>query len=125
MKRIATIALLCLPLAAAAQTVHRCEAEGRVSYGDAPCAGGRAVDVDDRRPAADVQAARDAAARERDLAEQLRSERLRRQAAAAVRPAAMDRRTEKPAQQLSKPLQPPAARSTSRAAAPSIRRARG
>ena len=98
----ATLALLLLPLMAAAQaqTVWRCGADGR-SYSDQPCAQGRALELPAARPAADVQAAQELAARDRRLADALTRERLQREAAtrgsglggfpaqtAAVKPAA-------------------------------------
>ena len=74
---------LSLPKMAAAQssTVWRCGADGR-SYGDVPCDKGRQLALADSRPAADVQAAREVAARERRAADALLSERLQREASA-------------------------------------------
>ncbi|MDE2146670.1 MAG: DUF4124 domain-containing protein [Burkholderiales bacterium] len=70
------------PLPAPAQTVWRCGgADGRgVSYSDRPCADGRALALADERSAEQVQAAREVAARERRLADQLTAERQQRDA---------------------------------------------
>jgi hypothetical protein len=70
-------ALACGAHGAGAQEVWRCGADGR-SYSDRPCTGGQALNVDDKRPAADVQAAQQVALREQRLAQTLASERERR-----------------------------------------------
>ena len=73
---IAGMALwLATPAAQAQKKVYRCEAGGKVSYGDAPCKGGAEVAVDDARSDADRKAARDAAQREKQLTDQSRAER--------------------------------------------------
>ncbi|MFO1326499.1 MAG: hypothetical protein U1F56_04005 [Rubrivivax sp.] len=73
--RAAVLMLLSLPLLAQAQaTVWRCGADGR-SYADAPCAGGRVVEVADARSAAMVADARALASHERALAQQWSTER--------------------------------------------------
>ena len=66
---------------AAAQTVWRCGADGR-SFSDRPCAEGQPLqmaELADRRSAADVQAGHELAARDRQLADSLRRERLDRE----------------------------------------------
>ena len=65
--------------AAQAQTVWRCGPDGR-SYSDAPCRDGRAVEVAQARPAADLSGAQDMAQREKHLAAQLVQERQQREA---------------------------------------------
>ena len=81
MKTILAALILALPLIAAAQaqTVWRCGADGR-SYSGQPCSSGRALEQVEARPATDVQAARELAARERRLADSLVGERLRAEA---------------------------------------------
>lgn len=65
------IALLLVTASAAqAQTVWRCGPDGR-SYSDAPCRDGRAVDVTQARPAADLIGAQAMAQREKALAARL------------------------------------------------------
>ncbi len=65
-----------------AQTVWRCGPDGR-SYSDSPCPGGLAVSVTDRPAAADVQAAKAAAERERALAARMTQQRLQQEQLAA------------------------------------------
>jgi Domain of unknown function (DUF4124) len=73
---IAGLSLLLLGGSALAQKkVYRCEAGGKVSYGDAPCKGGAEVAADDPRSEADRKAARDAVQREKQLTEQASAER--------------------------------------------------
>ena len=67
---------------AQAQQVYRCGPDGR-EYSQAPCKDGRAVDAADPRSAADQKAARDVAAREGKLADEMTRERQAREAAAA------------------------------------------
>ena len=62
--------LLFVASAAQAQTVWRCGPDGR-SYSDAPCRDGRAVDVTQARPAADLIGAQAMAQREKALAARL------------------------------------------------------
>jgi hypothetical protein len=73
--------LLCA--SAQAQTVWRCGPTGQV-YSDRACAQGQAVNVADARSAAEVQAARAVAARERALLTRLAADNAR--IAAAARP---------------------------------------
>ena len=70
-----------LPATAQGQPVWRCGADGR-SYSATPCAEGRVVAVADPRPAADVQAAKDVARREHQLAQSLALDRRQREAVA-------------------------------------------
>ena len=65
--------------AAQAQTVWRCGPEGR-NYSDAPCRDGRAVEVAQSRPAADMSSAQAMAQREKALAAKLVRERQQREA---------------------------------------------
>ncbi|MET3132835.1 hypothetical protein AAKU55_003115 [Oxalobacteraceae bacterium GrIS 1.11] len=80
MPTLAACALaLCGP--AGAQTVYKCTTDGKLSYADAPCAGGTSVAL----PAPPVPATPSAGAgaeiaRQGALAERLRKERLRREA---------------------------------------------
>ncbi len=76
---------LLLSTQAQAQTVWRCGPDGR-SYSDTPCNDGRVLAAADTRSDAQVQAARDVALRESRLAEQLRQERLKRDALPPVAP---------------------------------------
>ena len=64
--------------AAQAQTVWRCGPDGR-NYADAPCRDGRALEVAQARPAADLSLAQDMAQRERALAAKLVRERQQRE----------------------------------------------
>ncbi len=80
MKLVLALALaLVLVAQAQAQAVWRCGPDGR-SYSDTPCSEGRSLAAADARSDAQVQAARDVALRESRLAEQLRQERLKRDA---------------------------------------------
>ena len=130
---LANLALL-LPLMAAAQapTIWRCGADGR-SYSDQPCAQGQALELPAARPAADVRAAHELAARDRRLADDLMRERLQREAAtrgsglggfpaqtAAVKPAAKAVATHKRRQ-----AKPAADADIWQAAAPAFRRKKG
>ena len=69
---------------APAAGVYRCGS----SYSDAPCPGGKPVAADDPRSAAQLQQAQDVKRRDAALADQLRSERLTRERAAAAQRAA-------------------------------------
>ena len=71
--------MLFVASAAQAQTVWRCGPDGR-SYSDAPCRDGRALEVAQARPAADLSGAQDMAQRERVLAAKLVRERQQREA---------------------------------------------
>ena len=62
--------MLFIASAAQAQTVWRCGPDGR-SYSDAPCRDGRALEVAQARPAADLSGAQDMAQREKALAAKL------------------------------------------------------
>ena len=73
-----------LPCVAAAQgrTIWRCGPDGR-SFSDQPCAQGQAMALNDaRRPADDVSQARQRAADDRRLADQMTRERLKSESAA-------------------------------------------
>ena len=69
--------------AAQAQTVWRCGPDGR-NYSDAPCREGRAVEVAQARPAADLSSAQDMAQREKVLAAKLVRERQQREAVTTI-----------------------------------------
>ena len=74
------IALMLLAASAAqAQTVWRCGPDGR-NYSDAPCRDGRAVEVAQARPAADLSSAQEMAQREKALVAKLVRERQHREA---------------------------------------------
>ena len=62
--------MLFVASAAQAQTVWRCGPDGR-NYSDAPCRDGRALEVAQARPAADLSAAQGMALREKALAAKL------------------------------------------------------
>lgn len=66
--------------AQAQATVYRCGPDGR-EYSATPCAGGKAVSVDDARSAGQQRQAREAAQRDGALADQLTAERRQRNAA--------------------------------------------
>ncbi|HOM13498.1 MAG TPA: hypothetical protein PLB41_09295 [Rubrivivax sp.] len=84
----ALLAVLTLPLPAAPpQTVYRCGPDGR-SYSQAPCADGKPLSVEDPRSASQQREARDAAARDAQLAGQLADERRQREQAAKGQAAA-------------------------------------
>ena len=70
---ILTLALL--PLTATAQNIWRCGPDGR-AFSDTPCPHGRQIDTPQARPAADIHAAQQQAARDLHQAELLRRERL-------------------------------------------------
>lgn len=67
---------------ASAQTVYRCGD----SYSQKPCAGGRAVDVEDPRSPTQREQARTAAQRDARTAQAMERDRLKAEAAAAPRP---------------------------------------
>jgi Domain of unknown function (DUF4124) len=130
------LTLLSLPLLADAQTIWRCGPEGR-HFSDTPCPEGRALAVADTRPSQDVAEARALAERDIRLAERLRRERLREEAAqrgnglAALGPVSAG--VNAPRQELRKRPQPkpalrrpaPSAGETFRATAPASRRGPG
>lgn len=60
------------------ETVYRCGPDGR-SYSSTPCAAGKAVDVADPRSDEQRQQSRDAAQRERQLADRMTAERVKRE----------------------------------------------
>ncbi len=64
---------------AAAQSVYRCDTDGRVVYQGEPCRGGRAVDTAAARPAADEAEAARIAQRQMALADRLADERRTRE----------------------------------------------
>ena len=87
---LAAMAVTLLPAAVVAaassntganSSAWRCGVEGRV-YTDTPCAGGREIEQPLPRPAADIAAAHRLAEHDKQLAERLRRERERREAAA-------------------------------------------
>ena len=76
MKTLLSILTLALvPLTATAQNIWRCGPDGR-AFSDTPCPQGRQIDIPQSRPAADVHAAQQQAARDLHQAELLRRERL-------------------------------------------------
>ena len=128
-------ATLCLPLMLAgmaqAQSVWRCGSDGS-AYTDVPCPQGRAVELAQARPEADLLGAQDVARRESALAARLRHERQLREAqvpagAAGIRGV----RPAEPAGLKPKSLQRPQGKrrladdGTWRAIAPASRRAPG
>lgn len=74
-----------------AQAVYKCESDGKVSYSDTPCAGGKKLDVADAPATEAADARRRAAQEKRELArleearrkQQLQDERDRKKAAHA------------------------------------------
>lgn len=85
---LALAALVAVPVwAAPPQTVYRCGPDGRV-YSQAPCADGKPLSVEDPRSASQQREARDAAARDAQLAGQLADERRQRERAAKNQAAA-------------------------------------
>ncbi|MDC8756628.1 DUF4124 domain-containing protein [Janthinobacterium fluminis] len=81
MKRpLAILLLAALGAPAGAQTVYKCSADGKVSYGAAPCASGKSVELN-VAPAPQPSSA-DAAtlARHKKTADRLEADRLRREA---------------------------------------------
>jgi hypothetical protein len=84
MKRSIIALGLLLCAVAHAQTVWRCGSASGVVYSDTACTGGQAVAVADPRSAAEVQAARGVAARERALAQRLAASRRHGDAARPV-----------------------------------------
>ena len=136
--RLVLLALVGLPLLTNAQAIWRCGPDGR-SFSDTPCPEGRALPVADTRPSEDVAEARARADRDIRLADKLRRERLREEAAqrgsglAALGPVAADARVTPRRQELRQaPRAKPAVRrpgpeadGTFRAVAPASRRAKG
>jgi len=90
MSRAATfvLALLCAGGAAAQAQVYRCGADGR-SYSQAPCDGGRAVEVADPRSMQQAAQARQAVQRDVRHAHELERTRLQAERAAARQGPAM------------------------------------
>jgi hypothetical protein len=82
-------ALLCAlaSTASAQDAVYRCGADGR-SYSPQPCAGGRAVAVDDARSAEQAAQSRQASERDAQLADALQRRRVEAERAAARQGAA-------------------------------------
>ncbi|HSW06266.1 hypothetical protein [Aquabacterium sp.] len=82
---LAVLGLMMMAMGAAAQTapgdsVYRCGPDGR-SYSTTPCASGKPVEVADPRSAEQQRQARDAAQRERQMADKLIAERVQREKA--------------------------------------------
>jgi hypothetical protein len=77
-----TLLLLCAGGAAAQTQVYRCGADGR-SYSQAPCTGGRAVEVADRRSAQQAAHAGQAVQREARQAQEMERARLQAERSAA------------------------------------------
>lgn len=92
MRALITIAttLGLLMSSAGAQTIYKCTVDGKISYGQSPCAGGKALDV----PAAATQdgaAAGAELARQQRLSQQLERERHRKEAREAREDQRQDR----------------------------------
>ncbi|WP_019141422.1 DUF4124 domain-containing protein [Noviherbaspirillum massiliense] len=71
-------ALLCL--SAPAMAVYKCEAGGKVTYSDKPCAGGRQIDLGPGVSPSDTTQANSQLAQEKAKLAQLESERHKREA---------------------------------------------
>lgn len=69
---LAAAAAMSLPISAFA--IYKCEANGTVTYSDAPCAGGKQLDINDTSPS-DAADARRRAAQEKQELGRLESER--------------------------------------------------
>jgi len=132
---IVLLALAALPVwaQAQAQSIWRCGSDGR-SFSDTPCGEGRVVMSADTRPRDDVAAAQAMADREKRLAERLRLDRLREEAAqrgnglAALGPQSSLKRAApatKPQPLRAQRPPDPAAGGTWRAVAPASRRGKG
>lgn len=80
---LAVLGLLAGAGAQAADTVYRCGPEGRVTYSNQPCEGGRAFDAADPRSEAQRAAARRVAQREGEAGAALARENREREAAEA------------------------------------------
>lgn len=74
-RRSLIVALAFWPCLAAARTVYRCDAEGRI-YSQKPCADGQAIDVSDPRSAAERADGKAVAERMERLADAMERERL-------------------------------------------------
>ena len=120
MKTLPMLLAVMLPLLthvpAQAQQVYRCGPDGR-EYSQAPCKDGRTVDAADPRSAADQKAARDVAAREAKLADEMTRERHAREAAAAKEQNAAGVKSARPA--ASAPHSKPATRKSQKSQAAS------
>ncbi len=87
---VTTLGLLALPgLPAHAQTIYKCTVDGKISYGQSPCAGGQTLEV----PAAPPESANAGAelARQQRLSQQLERERHRKEAREAREDQRQDR----------------------------------
>ncbi|TFV86055.1 DUF4124 domain-containing protein [Oxalobacteraceae bacterium OM1] len=62
MKRLAVMAAACFLHGSVMAAAYKCEADGKVTYGDTPCVGGTVISA---TPPDDAHAARERAARER------------------------------------------------------------
>lgn len=73
-----------LAFSSPALAINKCESDGKISYSDKPCGGGKAVRFDappDIRPASpDAASAREQAAREKNALNRLQDERRQREA---------------------------------------------
>lgn len=100
--------------------VYRCETLGRVVYTDEPCEGAREVQVDDKRSAADRQAAASRVQRESQRTDMLARERRAQEAAAArQRPAVIPHSAAQAAAAASAPAKKPPVKKKENAAQPS------
>lgn len=91
--------------AAAQTTVYRCGPDGR-TYSQAPCPAGRELDVSDPRSEAQQREAREAAAVEARLAQDLRAERREREREAAARGTGLAGIRKAPAPEAASPARP-------------------
>ena len=78
-----TVSLAAAGAAYAQKKVYRCEAGGKVTYGDAPCKDAAEVKADDARTEVQRKAAQDVVLREDKMADKLARERLAAEKAAA------------------------------------------
>lgn len=74
-------ALLCLSISFSAPVlaIYKCESNGKVIYSDAPCAGGKALDISNVSPT-DAAAAKRQLAQEQSKLRKIEGERLKREA---------------------------------------------
>jgi Domain of unknown function (DUF4124) len=77
------LALAGLPQPSTAQTVYRCGADGKV-YSDAPCPGGKTVNVADPRTGAQVQAAQTQVQQQQALGQRMQADREHNERLAAA-----------------------------------------
>lgn len=79
MLRVLLIAIL-ISLSAPALAAYKCESDGKTTYGDAPCPGGKEIDINDPASPSEASKIRQQTAQENKKVKQLENARHKREA---------------------------------------------